>query len=176
MWKPWFTMIWKLSLSEALSTAFSISANRIGERSNSVIGQPKVASTNASPAKPAVVSRMLGVTPDFNPIALHMACPRPPPNCCRCASEPWTKSIEIAVFNCVSNNSMMSSWNNNCKSYCAFFLGRNGSEFFWQNSFACCCRNFEKQITAIEVSDEVSERIMIYLLQSDVRLNNILLW
>ena len=156
MWNPCFKISWKLLLpSDARSTASSINENMTGERSIKVTGQPSVARTNASPARPAVVSSMLGVMPDFNPMAFDMACPRPPPNCCRCASEPLRKSIEIEVFSWRSNNSTRSSWNINCRSCESLLLFSRGRSFAVQRSFACCRRNFEKQTTAMVVWLEI---------------------
>ena len=153
-------MVWNFSLSDALSRAFASSENITAERSIRVTGQPNVASTNASPASPAVVSNMLGVILDFNPMAFDIACPRPPPNCCRCAREPLRKSIEMVVLSWRSNNSIRSSWNKSCKSYWSFFLFSSGSSLSRLKSLACCWRNFEKQTTAIVVSLEM----VIYLL------------
>jgi hypothetical protein len=115
------------SLSDARSTAFSNRVKIIGERSISVTEQPSEAKTKASPARPAVVSRMVGVLPDFKPTAFAIACPRPPPNSWRCARLPFMKSTEIVVSSCRSYNSIKSSWKISCNSCLSFFFLSNGS-------------------------------------------------
>lgn len=61
------------SFNDARSKASLISIKRIADRSTMVTVQPSVASTKASPANPAVASRMPGVLPDFKPTALAIA-------------------------------------------------------------------------------------------------------
>ena len=147
--KPCLIIGLNFSLSEARSTAFSISVKIIGDRSIRVIEQPSVAKTKASPASPAVASRTLGVLPDFKPTAFAIAWPRPPPNSWRCARLPFMKSTEIVVSNWRSYNSIKSSWKISCNLCWSSFFLSNGSVCKWQKSLACCRRYLEWQTTAM---------------------------